>query len=438
MFQIPAHLCALYSGESATESEEKLAKFKSLSKTTIPDLTIIAGVGSLGGSPSEVSDDLRLIRSGLLYADHISVLSLGTTLLHQFLRLNDLDDTMLIAFFFNQMFEAGALSAEQMEQFERVFDVLEQIESQKESVNRKTWRKGPQFAEQRKVWNQLHPILREMTEGVRRNFNDMWKSAGGEEIDAAEKAGILTFDDEWTNELYQLFESDNLKTKAEFLAKSLNTSGSAILMDPMMHDLYKAMHNEGHLNIPKFRKDNIRTTKLGTQMTISLPNLSEAPVPVILDVRNQIEPRLHQYRQSVKSLNTKLHEEIFSENLDEEIEQLWFDDVLPHVQELEMAVYDSRLGAVKDGVIAASKGAAGLAANGALMFTVANIEQLTSSPLMQGASLLGSAVAGLPLTKKGMDSGIKSFQERQNRKKEAKKDGLFYLANINRVGANLN
>lgn|GEM_PF-2374213 len=415
-----------------------MAKFKSLSKTTVPDLTIIAGGGSLGGDPTAVNDDLKLIRSGLLYADHISVLSLGTTLLHQFLRLNDLDDTTLITFFLNQMFEAGGLSAEQMEQFEHVFSVMKQIESQKDSVNRSTWRKGPQFAEQRKVWKQVRPILCEVTDGVRRNFENMWESAGGEEIDAAEKAGILSFDDAWTSELYQLFESDDLEAKAQFFLKSLKTSGSAILMDPMMHDLYKAMHNEGRLHIPKFRQDNIRTTKLGTQMTISLPNLSHAPVPVILEVRNQIEPRLHQYRQSVKTLNTKLHEEIFSECLDEEIEQLWFDDVLPHVQELEMAVYDSRLGAFKDGVIAASKGAAGLAANGALMFTVANIEQLASSPLMQGASLLGSAVAGLPLTEKAMDSGIKSFQERQNRKKEAKEDGLFYLANINRVGAKSN
>lgn len=342
---------------------------------------------------------------------------------------------MLIAFFFNQMFEAGAFSAEQIEQFEHALSIMEQIENQKNSVNRSTWRKAPQFAEQRKAWKLLQPILREMTKRTRRNLKDMWESAGGEEIDAAEKAGILTFDEAWANQLSQLFESDDLDARADFFMKSIKKSGSAILMDPMMHDLYKAMHNEGYLHIPQFRQDNIRTTKLGTQMTISLPNLSDAPVPVILDVRNQIEPRLHQYRQSVKTLNAKLHEDIFSESLDEEIEQLWFDDVLPHVQELEMAVYDSRLGAIKDVVIAASKGVAGVTASGTLMFTVANIDQLVSSPPLQGISLIGSAVAGLPLTQKGLDAGIKGIQEMRNRKKEAKNDGLFYLANINRVSA---
>lgn len=410
-----------------------MSKNRKLSPEAKHHLTIIAGVSGIDSSEA-ISDDVRLIRSGLLYADKITVKSIGTTMLHQMLSISSYGNEHMLKVLFGVMFNAGAFSDQQAQDMERLFQASDEIRKIRATTNRKAWRTEPQYEQLRvfqsqyvnKMWDSMIP--------VRDHFQAMWDKAGGQEIDAAVEAGILTFDTDWADETVGIINGDDLDSKAKFFIDTLRRSDSAVLLDPMMEGIYQALNKEGYLKLPKFRSDNIRKTKLGTRMTVQLPNLSDAPTDLILSVRNEIEPRLHEYHLAVKKLDSTLSEDIFSPDLDDEMDQLWNDEVLPQVHELEIAVFDSRLGRFKDAVIATTKAAAGTALTSGLVFAVANPAQVFHEPLAT-AGFAAAAALGTP--KSLVESGLNGLKESLQKTKHLKSNELFYLADINHAAKKL-
>lgn len=400
---------------------------KKLSPNVEHDLTLITGVSGIGNAEN-LSDDVRLIRSGLLYADIITVKSIGTTMLHQMLSLSSYGNEHMMRVLFGAMLNAKAFSDEQIKSIELLFQAIDAINAERSKTNRKVWRTDPRYEQLRRFQSQHVEKIWDCMKSVQAHFQKMWDGAGGQEIDAAVDAGILTFDTDWTEQVTTILKTEALEQKAEFFIDTLRQSSSAVLLDPMMEGIFQSLQNEGYLKLPKFRNENIRRTKLGTQMTVKLPNLSVAPVELILNVREEVEPRLHDYRKAVKKLDSTLHESAFSTDLEDEIDQLWNDEVLLQVQKIEEAVFDSKLGNFKDAVIVASKAATGAAFSSGLTFAVANIAQLLDDPLVAvGATTAAAFTTSKPL----VESGLNGLKESRQKKKQLKSSELFYLADIN-------
>ena len=175
-------------------------------------------------------------------------------------------------------------------------------------------------------------------------------------------------------------------------------------------------------------------------MILLLPNMAQVDVEKVLEVKQEVAGGLANYRRSTRNLQEKLQEGALSPDLDEEIEQLWFDDVSVQVEALTQAVYDSRLGTVKDVVVASVKEGTKAAAHGALSVAIATLPSWDMADFQNNpaayAAFGAAAFSGSAIFKyanQGIEEGVKTYRVAKNRKKEARNDGLFYLANVSHL-----
>lgn len=319
-----------------------------------------------------------------------------------------------------------------------LIELVETYAEQRQKYNRSSRRNNPEFRQIDRHFNEAFRVLRRAGNETKRNVEQMWINYGGNELDAAVKKGMLTINDKWADALME--KIDSVDEAAAILGEAITTAKGNLLFDTMAGGLARAMHKEGRLILPNFHQQNIRTTRLGNQMILLLPNMAQVDVEKVIEIKQEVTASLANYRRSSRNLQEKLREDSLSPHLDEEIEQLWFDDVSVQVEELTQAVYDSSLGTAKDVVVASMKKGAKSAVHGAFSVVIATVPSWDFMDLQNNpatyAAFGAAAFSGRAVYKyanQAIEEGLKTYRVAKNRKKEARNDGLFYLANVNRL-----
>ncbi|OFS20032.1 hypothetical protein [Corynebacterium sp. HMSC04H06] len=401
-------------------------------------IRIISGVQDRSATSGSLSEDVRMVRSALLYADRVEMFSAGTTLLRQMKEFSGSGDKELALRVYATIAESEEIDPSTRTQLATLVGVAEAYSEQRKQFSRSERRNNPEFRKVDLHFNEVFKGLRRVGNETKRSIDRMWMNYGGNELDAAVDAGLLTINDEWADELIQ--KMANADEAAEVLGRAITTAKGNLLFDSMAGGLARAMHKEGRLVLPAFHRQNIRTTRLGSNMILLLPNMAQVDVEKVLEVKEEVSASLANYRRSTKNLQEKLREDALSPHLDEEIEQLWFDDVSVQVEELTQAVYDSRLGTVKDVVVASVKEGTKAAAHGAFSVAIATLPSWDLADFQDNpaayAAFGAAAFSGSAIFKyanQGIEEGLKTYRVAKNSKKQARNDGLFYLANVNHL-----
>lgn len=392
----------------------------------------------MSATTASFSEDIRMVRSALLYADHVEMFSAGTSMLRQMKDFTADGDLDLALRMYAIMAQTEGVDPSTRAQLMALIEVVETFTEQQRQFNRASRRNNPEFRKIERLLNDSTKSLRRAGNETKRNVERMWLNYGGDELDVAVEAGLLTINDEWADALIE--KIDSVDEAAEILGEAITTAKGNLLFDSMAGGLARAMHKEGRLILPNFYQTNIRTTRLGTQMILLLPNMAQVDVEKVLEVKQEVSASLVGYRRSTRNLQEKLQENALSPHLDEEIEQLWFDDVSVQVEELTQAVYDSRLGTVKDVVVASAKEGTKSAAHGTFSAAIATLPSWDLGDFQNNpaayAAFGAAAFSGRALLKyanQGIEEGVKTYRLAKNREKEARNDGLFYLANVNHL-----
>ena len=163
---------------------------------------------------------------------------------------------------------------------------------------------------------------------------------------------------------------------------------------------------------PGARNNRAIRATTGTGLIEMLPTFPRAPMADILDVRRDLTSARRSYRASVRSLSEKLSSNALDPELDSEIEEFWMEDVRPKIQ--AMSHQASALGIGKTTLRSAAKelltkaGGSGLFGVG--LTQLSEFTNLTVSP----GAVLGAASTGAGWA--CSEAAKAAIEEHQNRK----------------------
>lgn len=373
-----------------------------------------------------VAEDIRLVRSALLYADKVRLVSATAAAL-----------TGLSAFGsqrpINQMLHFMALMPDDFlaEHMDRdPADARRAMEAMSSITMRS--RRERRLNSKVRTTDQIisDSVPPETGVAVQQHAKKLWALYGGPELDVALEHGVLEIDQEW---FFDTTTNDIDQTK---ILEKLRNPDAHLLVDFQIRKLAEAAVREGHLEMPRTQASRLRKTKTGTTMLTHLPTFEDAPVEKILTARTETQDYLGRYRTTVAQLAEKLHAEPFSSEISSEIDDLWHDSVLPQVLEIQEALAESSLGsALKNSVRnlpAASPKivGAGLVASPFIHLGVSTLTDLVAIiPTLATSSILAAGEA-LRNMQKDFDS---AYRATRDNKQHAKRDGLFYLYSVNQA-----
>lgn len=409
---------------------------RKLTKQGNTKIRIISGIQEVDLDGRSISEDVAMVRSALLYADEVEMYALGTSIFNQMRQLSTLNNDEMVVWMLSVIAGAEATDVATRETIETFIDGYIQLKEERSTYSRSQWRKAEWLQEKRTAYGTITKLIRTYGGAMKSNLNQMWRAHGGAEIEAAVDSGILSIETEWADDLSKAMEANDLDQATALMRSAIQFTGGGVMFDSMAGCLANAMHKENRLILPQFRLDSIRETRLGNKMLLALPNMSEVGVEKLLEVRDELDGDLVQYKKTVSHLNERLYESAFSPDLDEEIEYLWHKEVEPQVDELREAVFSSNLGRYKDAVVAASASTAEAFSwgfFGILVSNFSNLELTEPSGIAAAAAGAVSSTEAVKSLKKGTCAFREDMQNSAAKRKMAKADGLYYLANVNHL-----
>lgn len=331
-------------------------------------LTVTVGAtpqAKANGQPS-LANELRLLRSSLLYADHVSLVAPSAAWMGDFrpLRGVDADDPWSTV---------TALPAETLRRLG--------VEDVTPRDFRRAMRKlgarpvdDPERMENERQWNDAIPALK-------RQADEVFDSAESVELDMALEAGSVTMVSYGTR-----FEDPLERQIGWFrdrLSEALADPGSHLLLDDVTTEFMRGSESfsGGFSDIARVRS---RRATVGAALVERLPTFPDAPMEQVLEARDELSDGRARYRTSVKSLADKLQSSALDATLPSEIDELWHDEVRPSLEGLRETASKTRV-AVETSKRLLTEGY-GLPT---LLVTIANVPDL--AVMLPSAAAIGAA-----------------------------------------------
>lgn len=358
----------------------------------------------------ELRNDLRLVRSALLYADTVELCSPMATLasstaggfgsrdpLATLEFLISCGDTMLDGFI------PGETSAQARQSLRDLHELL--------SIPRSMVRKLP--AEDAWRIDQARKEVANMTD-----LDELIERTGAYELEQAIEAGVLTL----VETRIDLDDTDAVLTDrfTTLLTDLLTSSSKHVLLDEAMADLASTLAGNGSLSASDLALDRAGRSSLGTGLIHHLPAFPDAPVSSILEARAELDESRRRYRGHLGTLEKEINSGPLDPGRASEISDLWRDTVDPAMHDLRRDLSKTRL-AREAGLAAASdKGSWGALTlgGGALHAGVLPTDLWTAA----GAFTAVTTAAGR--------ATAQALKDAQARRHSARSHGLYYLLQL--------
>lgn len=276
------------------------------------------------GQPSLVNE-LRLLRSSLLYADHVDLVAPSAAWMREFrpLRGIDADDPWMTI---------TALPAETLRRIG--------VEDVSPRDFRRAMRKlktrpanDPKRMEAERLWKEAIPEMRKQAEEV-------FDSAEALQLDIALDTGSVTMISDGTH-----FEDPadlQVDWFCDRLSRALTDPGSHVLLDDITTELLRASENFAD-TVPDMAGTRWRRATVGTGLVERLPTFPDAPMSQVIEAREELAEGRARYRASVKSLADRLESSALDATLPSEIDELWYDEVRPSLEDLRRTASETRV-----------------------------------------------------------------------------------------------
>ncbi len=256
-----------------------------------------------------IERELRMIKSSLLYADHISVVSPGLNMLRTLdpLRKVSLADPVngLRALPTPTLIRMGFPASELPRLRQRVQELS----------------KLPVDDPERSQWaEKFAPAFQEAAVLASDQYG-----GHGPEMDRAIESEALTvidtgFDfDEGADSVAAWYKKQ--------LSGALSDHSSGVLLDPETSKLARESEDSGHFG--SYAASRSRRASTGTGLVERLPTFPNAPMEHILEAREELTDHRQGYRNAVKRLERGLESAALDDSLPYELDELWHDEVQP-------------------------------------------------------------------------------------------------------------
>lgn len=290
-------------------------------------LTVTVGVtpqSKPNGHPS-LTDELRLLRSSLLYADHIDLVAPSAAWLSDFRPLRGIDASDPLRTISSLPPETLCrLAPEDVDPF--MFLQAMQVLGSRPAND-------PARVESERQWREAIPELTRMA-------NDVFDSRESQEIEMALEAGSVRMISEGTR-----FE-DPVDRQIDWfrdrLTDALSDPDTHMLLDELTTDFLRESGNYPD-GLPDVAASRSRHAAVGSGLVERLPTFPDAPMSHVLEAREELAEGRAKYRTSAKKLADKLQSSALDATLPSELEELWQDEVRPSLEELRDTASKTRV-----------------------------------------------------------------------------------------------
>lgn len=290
-------------------------------------LTITVGVApqvKRSGQPS-LQRELRLLRSSLLYADHVDLVAPSAAWMNDFRPLRDVDAD-------DPWRTVSSLPAETLRRL-GVEDVAPRDFRRAMRALAARPRDDPERIENERQWREAIPQMK-------RQADEVFDSYESIEIDMALEADSVRMISDGTR-----FEDGTDQQVAWFrdrLTQALSDPGSHVLLDEVTTEFLRGSGDYPD-GLPAVAGARSRRSAVGTGLVERLPTFPDAPMNHVLEARDELARGRARYRASAKSLAEKLQSSALDATLPSEIDELWNDEVRPSLDDLRSTASKTRI-----------------------------------------------------------------------------------------------
>lgn len=367
------------------------------------DFTLTVGASPTSRNASgavTLHNELRLVRSSLLYADRVDLIAPAASLLWTLTPLRGLDP--------DDVWETIADLPPEALQRLGVEESAVPLPAFRQMMRNLGKRSATDLTrlEGEKLWR---PAIQEILREVEETFG----GAEAPELELALNTGNVRLLD--TGKQLEDPVDQQVAGFRNRIAEALANPSGTVLFD----QLTTSMIREDDSLRKKFSPvgmDRSRRAAAGTGLVEWLPVFPDAPMSSVLEAREELADSRAKYRASVKALTAELQSSTLDETLPSDIEELWRDGVRPTLVDLRKTVKASRI---------AKETGLRLATEGYGIPTIA----VTITSLSSIADLLPTATAAMAASLRIAAAGAREAVEARSVKK---KHDLVYLLDLNK------
>ncbi|ALP49993.1 hypothetical protein C627_06970 [Corynebacterium glutamicum ZL-6] len=311
------------------------------SEADLPTIVVVAlgdatalDFSSLVGQ-RRVAEEVRLVRSALLYAGQVELVSPALFHLQKLIGLSNSGADGVIELLEMHQGEKGFdLVGRSQHEVEEVLRVTRELAAFQERYSRAQRRNNPDLREAQKVYDQyLGSGYDSIASSMRRQYVEAWRNYGGDDIDQALESGALTFGsaslfrDEATSDL-------NAEYLAALLTKLLQNPRSYLLLDDHIRLLAEELTQNGEVSPSDVALTNSARAGVGSRFIEHLPVFPDASMENILEARSELTDLRGRYFKGVRHVQDKIASSPLEADFLPEVDAYWRDEVHPTVAEM--------------------------------------------------------------------------------------------------------
>ena len=378
------------SGRASRQRRDKRSKVAVRIEASGGLKIVIATGPQQGAAGLSVEDDVRLVRSALLYADRVELISPGALMIASlaagaaqgpdfvFELMGTLDESTLRHLGFD-----GDIA-----QMRSTLATIKQLNDLPRAQRRRLLGAGGS--------RQIRAIVAEMVgkflhgeQGFEAVASNLWEQAGAPDLAVAADAGLLTL----STDAFDFSAQTGLQMEqyVETLRRLLADPQCHLMFDEQIAGIVTAMLREEQAEMHPLTAEHALRAATGTGLVERLPAFPEAPMDTILEARSELAESLVRYRKRIIDLSAKLISGPLESALKTEVDDLWRDEVRPTLVSLRRDLSATRL--AKDAAFdlatdakALVSGAAGVGVFSALDRSTISHSGPRQRPLRQAAS----------------------------------------------------
>lgn len=288
-------------------------------------VTVGASPSIKGNGQPSLLNELRLVRSSLLYADHVDLVAPSAAWMRDFAPFRDIDPD-------DPLLTVAAMPPETLKRI-GVEDITVEQFSAAMRVMAARPENDPLRVEGEKLWR---PAIVNMKQQAAAVFD----STEALELGMALDSGVVTLVSDGTR------LEDSSDQQVEWfrgrLTQALDDASSTVLLDDVTSEFLteSGRYADG---LPAVANSRSSRAAVGAGLVERLPTFPEAPMSDVLEAREELAEGRAEYRRSVKELTSKLQSSALDPTLSSEIDELWHDDVRLQLQNLRKTVGTTRL-----------------------------------------------------------------------------------------------
>lgn len=293
---------------------------------------VLAALPSTGSEALTLTKETALVRSAVLYADTIELISPAGSLLSSVDGMQDMDSSGMSAYIASltdadlQDAASGQLAPEDLIGLRRLMETA--LLPDEEIHERYKENAGEMFA----VLAQLRPTLVEGARQMRSVMGPVVADSGLDELRHAYETGTVTL-----TSLGGLTTSDSEQMMLAFveaLRAAATSSSARLLLDGSVAGLIEELVSSGDVQPSVLMRRHAREAAVGAGLISRLPAFPEIPLNELIDMKSDLAEPLTRYRRAASTMGEALKLDAFDPESGAEIDDLWRSSVAPTIEDL--------------------------------------------------------------------------------------------------------